>query len=534
MQEPRSAPLSPTAKVRLFRQLFRGRDDVYPVRFVSKKTGKAGYAPDCSNKFVPGVCGLPKVKCGDCTRQAFPPVDDGAVLAHLKGRHVMGVYAMREDETCWFLAVDFDKGTWMDDTKAFVATSRRLGLPAIVERSRSGNGAHVWFFFSSPVSAVAARKMGCHLLTETMAERHELSMDSYDRLFPSQDTLPRGGFGNLIALPLQHEPRKHGNSVFVDDDLVPLPDDRQWEYLATVERISAAVVERIAADATRAGSVVGLRRSDEDEDDVDETPWTRAPSGRWRVARIVGPVPGQIPAVLAQRLFIDKSGVPSPLLNQLKRLAAFQNPEFYKKQAMRLSTALTPRVINCAEDLPNHLALPRGCRTDAEALLREHGAVLNVDDQRVTGTTLTHRVAGSLTKVQEQAVKALVAHDIGVFVAPPGVGKTVVGTFLVAARACSTLILVHRKPLLDQWVAQLSMFLGIDAKEIGQIGAGKHAPTGPGPSRLLRPSSRVRNSQRHRPAGWYERQSAARGSGTIRSDTATRRTARPCDRPLHR
>ena len=180
----------------------------YPTRFVSKKTGRAGYAPACSNQFVAGVCELPKVKCGDCTNQAFRPVDDDALLAHLRGKHVMGVYPMLPDETCWFLAVDFDKSTWKEDVGAFAETARRLGLPALVERSRSGNGAHVWFFFSEPVLAATARKVGRHLVTETMASHHALSMDSYDRLFPSQDTMPRGGFGNLIALPLQHGPRQ--------------------------------------------------------------------------------------------------------------------------------------------------------------------------------------------------------------------------------------------------------------------------------------------------------------------------------------
>ena len=202
-----SGPQTPTEKVKVFRQLFQGRHDLYPTRFISKKTGKPGYAPACSNKFVDGVCQLPAVKCGECANQAFRPVDDAAVLAHLRGKHIMGVYPMLKDETCWFLAVDFDKHTWLEDTRAFVKTARSLNLPAAVERSRSGNGAHVWFFFTAPVTAATARKMGCHLITETMARRHELSMSSYDRLFPSQDTMPRGGFGNLIALPLQHEPR---------------------------------------------------------------------------------------------------------------------------------------------------------------------------------------------------------------------------------------------------------------------------------------------------------------------------------------
>ena len=221
-------PKTSAEKVALFRSLFRGREGVFPTRFVSKKTGKPGYAPACRNKFVRGVCELPKVKCGECPNQAFIPFDDAAVALHLTGRHVMGVYPLLEDDTCWFLAADFDESTWTEDVSAFVETCRRVSLPAAVERSRSGNGAHVWFFFSSPVQASSARKMGCYLITETMARRHQLSMDSYDRLFPSQDTMPRGGFGNLIALPLQHEPRQQGNSVFLDDQLKPYPDDQQW------------------------------------------------------------------------------------------------------------------------------------------------------------------------------------------------------------------------------------------------------------------------------------------------------------------
>jgi len=238
----------------LFRSLFRGREDVFPTRFVSKRTGKPGYAPVCRNKFVQGVCELPKVKCGECPNQAFLPVDDAAVLAHLTGRHVMGVYPLLEDDTCWFLAVDFDKSTWTEDVTAFVETCRRVGLPAAVERSRSGNGAHVWFFFSAPVPASAARKMGCYLITETMSRHHQLGMDSYDRLFPSQDTVSRGGFGNLIALPLQFDARRQGNSVFLDDQLRPYPDEQQWTYVASLLRIHSGELERIAREATREGS----------------------------------------------------------------------------------------------------------------------------------------------------------------------------------------------------------------------------------------------------------------------------------------
>ena len=200
----RGVPTTPIEKVRLFRSLFRGREGVFPTRFVSKKTGKAGYAPACANKFVRGVCELPRVKCAECPNQAFLPVADQAVLDHLRGRHVMGVYPLLEDETCWFLAADFDQASWRDDIVAFGQTCRSAGVPVAVERSRSGNGAHAWVFFAAPVPASAARKMGCYLITETMSRRHQLGMASYDRLFPNQDTMPRGGFGNLIALPLEY------------------------------------------------------------------------------------------------------------------------------------------------------------------------------------------------------------------------------------------------------------------------------------------------------------------------------------------
>jgi superfamily II DNA or RNA helicase len=185
-----------------------------------------------------------------------------------------------------------------------------------------------------------------------------------------------------------------------------------------------------------------------------------------------------VKGVLAQRLFIEKAHLPSPLINQLKRIAAFQNPEFYKKQQMRLSTAVTPRVIACAEEFPQHVALPRGCKSQAEAVLGAHGVTLHLDDQRQDGELLALEFNGELTETQRRAASALLADDIGVFVGPPGIGKTVLGTYLIAQRARSTLILVHRKPLLDQWMAQLAMFLGIEQQRIGQIGGGKRRPNG--------------------------------------------------------
>ncbi len=230
----RVAPMTSAEKVALFMALFRGRADVYPKRWINTKKSTQGYSPACSNEWARGLCDKPKVKCGECPNQAFIPVTEKTIHDHLQGRHVIGAYPMLPDETCWFLAVDFDKGQWQADVRAFTNTCKAKGVPYAVERSRSGNGAHVWFFFATPVSASTARKMGSYLITETMADRHELPMTSYDRFFPNQDSMPRGGFGNLIALPFQDGPRQQGNAVFVHETWTPFAD--QWSFLASLRR----------------------------------------------------------------------------------------------------------------------------------------------------------------------------------------------------------------------------------------------------------------------------------------------------------
>jgi hypothetical protein len=462
---PSKALSTHAEKVALFRSLFRGREDVFPRLWEKTKTGRKGYAPACSNEWMGGVCQKPRVKCGKCSHRAFLPVTDQVVLDHLQGRHVIGVYPLLPDETCRLLAADFDGASWQEDVAAFVATCRRIGVSPAVERSRSGKGAHAWFFFSGPVPASVARQMGCHLLTETMSRRHQLGMASYDRLFPNQDTMPAGGFGNLIALPLQQKPRKEGNTVFVDDNFEAYAD--QWAYLASLPRLSPETVHAIAEEATRTDRVIGIPLA-VSEDEHDTKPWTRPPSRKSVAVPLEGPMPPEVRAILSQRLFVEKGGLPSPLINRIKRLAAFQNPEFYKKQKMRLSTATTPRVIYCAEDHPEHIALPRGCRDDLSDLLAGYDIPLAIEDKRNVGEPVAFRFQGRLTGMQEEAVKVLLSHDDGVFVAPPGTGKTVVGAYLTVARGrtwCWSTANPSRP-----WVARL-LVPEIEPQSIGRIGA---------------------------------------------------------------
>ena len=483
VRESTSAPaapsaMSPTEKLVLFRSLFAGRADVYPKFWENSETGRKGYSPACGNEWEQGICEKKlrkksRAKCGECPNQAFLPVTDHVLVDHLQGRHVVGVYPLLPDETCRFLALDFDKDGWREDVAAFAATCRSFDLPVAVERSRSGNGAHAWFFFSGPVPAATARKMGCWLLTETMSRRPELSMSSYDRLFPNQDTMPRGGFGNLIALPLQLDARRFGNTVFLDDDLEPRAD--QWGYLSKLPRLDAAGVDALARRADEAGRVLAVGPVDDAE---AAAPWLRTPSRRLREEMVSGPLPSRVHAVLEQQLFIAKEGLSPALVNRIQRLAAFPNPEFHKRQAMRLSTGLTPRVVSCAENLPAHVGLPRGCLGALEDLLRAHDIEFSLEDRRTEGEPLDVEFHGELTAEQAEACRSLLGHDAGVFVAPPGTGKTVVGIGVVARRARSTLVIVHKTPLLDQWRARLALFLDIEAKEIGQIGGGKWRATG--------------------------------------------------------
>ena len=473
----RHAPVE--EKIRLFRSLFRGREDVYARRFESRKSGKAGYAPACANEWVRGVCEKPRIACAECPHRRFLPVTDEVIRRHLSGEDgagnsfIVGLYPLLPDDSCWFVAVDFDKGGWREDAAACLEACRRLTLPAALERSRSGNGAHLWLFFDEPLPASLARRLASHVLTETMERRPHVGLDSYDRLFPNQDTMPQGGFGNLIALPLQKAARQRANSVFLDEALEPWPD--QWSFLAHVHRLSRQRVEEVVREAERRGRVLGVRLPPE-EDDAE--PWTAPPSRQPSTPPIVGELPQSLELVLGNQIYIAKEGLHPGLRNRLLRLAAFQNPEFYRAQAMRLSTYGKPRIVACAEDHPHHIGLPRGCLEDIQLLFDDLGIGATVRDERIRPQPLKVTFQGQLRSEQKAAARALVAHDTGVLAATTAFGKTVIGAWLIAQRAVSTLVLVHREALLDQWVERLSAFLDVPAQDIGRIGGGRRRPNG--------------------------------------------------------
>lgn len=468
-------------KIALFRSLFRGRTEVFPQRFESRKTGRAGYSPACGNEWVRGVCEKPRVKCSDCPQQAFLTVTAETIRWHLSGLDdrgkpfVMGIYPMLLDETCHFLAVDFDKETWQEDVRAFMDSCSQLGIPVALERSRSGDGGHVWFFFSEALPASLSRSLGCALLTMTMERRPDIGLKSYDRLFPNQDTLPKGGFGNLIALPLQKGARRHGNSVFIDEHFEPYED--QWAFLSSIRRITRDLVEEVVRKASRHGGVVGVRLSLSDSEE-DEQPWMMPPSRKRKEPPLSGTMPKALDVVLGDQIYLEKEALPPSLQNRLARLAAFQNPEFYKAQAMRLPTYDKPRVIACAEETSRHIGVPRGCLDEVRDLLKSLKIRVSMRDERIVGDPMDLTFQGQLRDEQKKAVDALLVHEVGVLSAPPAFGKTVLASRLIAERGVNTLVLVHRKQLLDQWVDRLSQFLGLSKKEIGTIGGGRRKPKG--------------------------------------------------------
>lgn len=454
-------PLTTKEKMSLFRELFQGRSDIFALRW-ENKAGRSGYTVACHNEWQAGLCRKPKIKCGECPHRSFKALDAKAIYDHLVGKQTVGLYSLLQDSSCHLLAADFDKADWQSAAKAYAQACVSLQIPYAIERSRSGNGAHVWIFFSEPVPAKEARRLGFLLLDRAMEIHPGLSFESYDRLFPNQDRIPEGGFGNLIALPLQHSPRQSGNSVFVDMDLVPYQD--QWGFLQQIGLVMPnALTELLKVAQDRAGEATFALK-----------PWEE---GLPVKPKKLENCPASLTVVLANQLYVPIDKLPPTLIARLKRLASFSNPVFFKTQALRFSTQGIPRFISCARIEQDYLSIPRGCLDGASALLKEQGVELQIDDKRNPGIPLKKfRFQGELRKEQRKAVAAMTRHDVGVLHAPTAFGKTVTAIGIIAKRKTNTLILTHSRQLLDQWRERLGAFA--EGAKIGVIGGGRKKPSG--------------------------------------------------------
>ncbi|NOS76468.1 MAG: DEAD/DEAH box helicase family protein [Nitrospira sp.] len=470
-----SSPITPDEQITVFLQLFRCRESVYPKRWENAKSGKSGYAPACRNEWVQPLCQKPTIRCTDCGNQAFLPLNEDAAHAHLQGQLTIGTYAIDADDSCVFLACDFDGAGWKEDVSAYRECAKRLGLDVAVERSCSGQGAHAWIFFDGKVPARLARNVGTLILSRCLEARHQLSMKSFDRLFPSQDYVPKGGFGNLIALPLQKTPRESGNSCFLDERLSVIQD--QWEYLVHVKRPHCQEVQRLLDRFLPRFPKASTRH-----DAFDDVAWITdrslmdAESGSSDHAEPM--IEGAVELTVGSMIRVPLTGLPGRLLGRLRKTASFPNPTFYKLQRMRMQTYPHPRFIFSGELRPDELLLPRGLLDWVTHILSGEGALVVMRDERLAKRRIKVEFVGELTPSQKEAVKALKKSEVGVLVAPPGFGKTVVGCALIAERHVSTLVLVHRQPLLDQWKEGLMKFLGLNPKEIGILGGTIKKTTG--------------------------------------------------------
>ena len=474
---------SPKEKIKLYRSLFRGREDVFARRWYSKKSEKSGYQPVCENEWDNALCDKKKYKCSACPNHKLAVLTDKDIYEHLSGkdlygRDVVGIYPMLNDETCYFLCADFDEENFKKDVSVFRKICEENNIPVSVEISRSGNGAHAWIFFSEPVPAVTARKLGSGILTKAM-EKSIISFSSYDRFFPNQDTMPKGGFGNLVALPLQGKARKIGNSVFVDEKFIPYDD--QWKYLATVRKLDKNSVDKFVQLFCKNGDLGELIS------DAGVPPWSTQKQIKFSTEKF----PESIEIVRSNMLFVPKKNLSADAMNKIKRLAAFRNPDFYKSQAMRLSTYNKPRIICTADMHDDYIALPRGCEDALCDLLDKYQTEYKFVDKTNHGVKISVEFNGELRDEQMPAAEAMLQHNIGVLSATTAFGKTVIASYLIGERKTNTLILVHTQSLLTQWQRALSQFLkfNINMPEkakgrrkqnspIGVIGAGKNMLNG--------------------------------------------------------
>ncbi|MCZ6671939.1 MAG: DEAD/DEAH box helicase family protein, partial [Verrucomicrobia bacterium] len=454
-------PNTPKEKIALFVSMFCARRDLFPKYWENQKTGKKGYSPVCETVWENGR----RLKATEIFEKygtsKFQYLSEEVVKAHLLGHHTIGTYAIRPDDTCIFLAADFDGDGWKQFACAYRDDAAALGVSALLEISRSGNGAHAWIFFSEPVPAFIARKLGSLIIGHVSAKNPQVGLNSFDRFFPSQDMVPKGGFGNLISLPLQKQKRAHDCTVFLDTDLNPLQN--QWEVLAQVNRLSREDLESIIQD-----SIGAVQYDQYSGDEIEEL-----------IQEITDLDPISIPVVadqtihLSENIIIPTKNLSPVLVAKLKRLATFPNPIFFEKQRQRFPTYNIPKYIFSGELHSDRILLPRGCMEQAIDLFAECGSRVTVEDRRLKPKRIKILFTGDLRPIQKKAVAEIKRHELGVLVAPPAAGKTVMACSLIGSRKVPTLILVSRQALLDQWVERLLEFTNVEPKGIGELRSGK-------------------------------------------------------------
>ena len=448
-------------KIQLFMSLFKGRSDVCAKRWKNKP----GYSPYCFNDFKLGICNKPKIKCTECKHSDFAPLNQERIENHLLGKYVLGLYPMTSNDTCFLLVMDFDELTWSKDIKIVIKICYENNIPVYAERSRSGNGCHLWFFFEEEIKASVARKFGTIILNLAMEECGDIKFNSYDRLFPSQDFLQKDGFGNLIALPLQKQAREQGNSTFIDENLKEIDD--QWYYLSQIKKVPGEDVLRIC----------NMHKDIKVNDDSEVLKVDNR-----TISITKNDFPETVVLERCRGIKVSKYRLSPKALLLLRKLASFANPEFYAKQAMRQSTYGTPRVTVVYDEDDKSIILPRGVELELVKILDENNIRYSINDSRYEGKELQIDFKGQLTDRQEDAFCELSRYNEGVLSATTGFGKTVIGARIIAEKGCPTLILVHTKELAKQWKERLEHFLQIDEvvdkrknkkSNIGQLGGGK-------------------------------------------------------------
>ena len=444
---------------------FKGRKDVY-----SRRTKNKGYFPVCNNFWNPGICpkvGGGKVRCQDCPNKDYKPLSIRALMAHLSGEKedatdVVGIYPLLPDDTCHFLVFDFDNhapnaedgsndgNDWQEDVNVLRSICSANGIDALVERSRSGRGAHVWIFFTEAIPASLARQFGTALLTKGAESVNMKNFRSYDRMIPLQDHLPEGGLGNLIALPLQGQALRNGNSTFVDENWFPFSDP--WAKLQNTRRLDRTTVEKIIGEQRPA-----LRFPEDGSEKVSEKPWERPPTSLSQEDAV-----GEMKILLANGIYIFKQNLKPRLQNRLRRMAAYNNPAFFKNLALGYSTFSTPRIIYCGYDTDEYICLPRGCDDQLFASLNKALIRYDIKDLRCEGRPINVDFSGTLFPEQRKATDMLLSHETGVLGAATAFGKTVVGASLIASLKVNALVLVRNSEILRNWQEDLQRFLKIN------------------------------------------------------------------------